>query len=65
MHPKEHQANLKDEIQFKVDHREALMAQLNQRSADVIDRYTQLLTANQLKTESPIVELVKSRDFLE
>lgn len=59
-----HQKRLEDEVKLMVAHREALIAQLNQRSQDMLDRYTQLLTANKLKTDSAITELVKSKDFL-
>lgn len=59
-----HQARLKEEMELVAQQREAVIAQLNQRCMDVIDRHTQLLTANTLKKESAITDLVKSRDFL-
>lgn len=58
------QKRLEQEAKFISDSRETLMAQLNQRSQDVIDRYTQLITAKKIEKESAITSIVKSPDFL-
>ena len=59
-----HQTRLKEEIELMINHRDAVIGQINQRHRDVLDRYTQRLTADKLKQESVITDLVKTRDFL-